>query len=394
MRRRPDPSEFARLASPLAQGFDAVWRRMHWWVALMAVLYACSGITVVPPDEVAIIERWGRVVGDTPALQVHGPGLLFAFPRPMDQVIRVSTKQVRQLRIDTLAPSHNADVSGNTLDPLAVGYALTGDQNIVHVEMIARYRVRDPSAWAFYGPPSEDILRAEITSAMVRSLGEMAVDKVLAQGRKHLIEQVTARSQAGLDAAHSGLELVALELTQLSPPAALAADFDAVQSAYIGAETVRRDAQAFAQQVVPKAHAVADAAVRTAQADSAQARAEARGQAAAFLALDKQYRANPGVVRERLYRDAIDGVFGAAGSVRWLPPASGGRQGIRVMLDSQWPFVNGTNKPAPGPSAEPQATPSPDDAAPPDTSASPDLSPAPNASASPDAQKPGSPGDD
>ena len=55
------------------------------------------------PDEVAVILRWGRLVGDTPALQEHGPGLLFAFPRPIDRVVRVQVKHVWEVPVSTLA---------------------------------------------------------------------------------------------------------------------------------------------------------------------------------------------------------------------------------------------------------------------------------------------------
>ena len=223
---------------------------MHWWVVAMALLYAVSGTTLVRPEEVAVILRWGRLVGNTPALQINGPGLLFAFPRPIDRVVRVPVKRVWELPVTTLA---DGGWSGQTtLDPLRVGYALTGDRNIVHVTMVARYRVQDPAAWAFYGPKAEDVLRTEVTAAMVRSLGEMGVDQVLAAGRKTLVATATRRAQAGLDAAHSGLELTSLELTRLTPPAALMIDFDAVQSAFIGAETRKKEAQGFAQGAIPR----------------------------------------------------------------------------------------------------------------------------------------------
>jgi membrane protease subunit HflK len=313
---------------------------MHWWVVVMALLYAASGITVIRPDEVAVVERWGRLVGDTPATRQHGPGLLFAFPRPVDQVVRVKTKNVRELPIRTLAASPNPgttpgwSVFGNTLNPLTVGYALTGDQNIVHVGIMARFQVNDPAAWAFYGPRTDDILRTEVSAAMVRSLGEMGVDHVLAEERKDLIRTVTQRAQAGLDAAHSGLVLVALELTDLAPPHALVESFDAVQSAYIAAETQKKDAQAYAQEVVPRAHATADQTMQAARADAAAAQARAEGDVSAFLALEREYRANPAVVRVRLYRDAVENAIAGAASVRWVPPppAGGHYQGLRVLL--------------------------------------------------------------
>jgi membrane protease subunit HflK len=361
VRRLGPPSEIGRLAAPLARLLDGAWQRMHWWVAIMALLYAVSGITVVKPDEVAVILRWGRLVGDTPALQQHGPGLLFAFPRPVDRVVRVPVKHVWEVQVKTLASVYEWNRS-ETIDPVSEGYALTGDDNIVHVEMAARYRVRDPAEWAFYGPKAERVLRVEVTAAMVRSLGEMGVDQVLSEGRKSLIATATRRAQAGLDAARSGLELSSLELTRLAPPLALAEDFDAVQSAFIGAETSKKQAQAFAQWAIPKAQAEADASVQSARATAAADLARARGDAAAFLDLDREYRANPGVVRERLYRDAVEKAIADAGTVRWVPPPSNGRyHGLRISLAAKQAgapavssdFQISTGKtPTPTPSAE------------------------------------------
>jgi membrane protease subunit HflK len=332
MRRSGPPSEIRQLAAPVARLLDAAWQRMHWWVATMALLYLLSGITVVRSDEVAVILRWGRLVGDTPALREHGPGLLFAFPRPMDRVVHVQTKHIWELAVSTLANSDAAEAQP-TLDPLTEGYALTGDQNIVHVDMVARYRVRDPAQWAFYGPKVEDVLRVEVTAAMVRSLGEMGIDRVLSDGRKDLIATATRRAQAGLDDAHSGLELSSLELTRLTPPLALANDFDAVQSAFIGAETKKKEAQAFAETAIPQAQAEADAAMQSARGSAESEMARAKGDGVAFVALDRQYRANPPVIRERLYRDAVEQALGAAGKVRWVPPPVNGHyQGFRITV--------------------------------------------------------------
>src|SRR6202035_3841432 len=97
-------------------------------------------------------------------------------------------RHVWEISVTTLA---SGAFEGGGLDPVTQGYAITGDHNIVHVNMMARYRVREPAEWAFYGAKSEDILRVEVTAAMVRSLGEMGVDRVLSDGRKDLIAQTT-----------------------------------------------------------------------------------------------------------------------------------------------------------------------------------------------------------
>ena len=336
MRTRERPSEIRRLAAPLARGLDAAWQRMHWWVAAMIVLYAVSGTTIVKQDEVAVVLRWGKLAGATPALQEHGPGLLFSFPRPIDRVVRVPVKHVSELIVGTLSaalPDEDADPYSGSLDPVNQGYAVTGDQNIVHADIVARYRVRDAAEWAFYGPVANDVLRVEVTAALVRSLGEMGVDRVLAEGRKDLIAIATKRAQEGLDACRSGLELSSLELTRLAPPVALAPDFDAVQSAFIGAETRRKDAQAYAATIIPQAQAETEAATQGVRGAAERDLAIARGDAATFLALNREYRANPMVVGERLYRDAVERALGRAGSIRWVPPPAGGRyNGFRITV--------------------------------------------------------------
>lgn len=339
MRKKAAPSEIRRLAEPLARLLDGAWARMHWWIIAMAVLYLLSGITIINPDEVAVILRWGRLVGETPALQQHGPGLLFALPQPIDEVVRVQVKKVSQVGVGTLMVSYgdegeDEEQNISSLTPLQ-GYAITGDHNIVHASMMARYRVREPAEWAFYGADSTDILRVEVTAAMVRSLGEMGVDRVLSDGRKNLVAIATRRAQAGLDASRSGLELTSLELTGLGPPAALVSQFDAVQSAFISAETRRKDAQSFAESAIPQAQASANGLIQTASGMASSDEAQATGDAAAFCALDKEYRANPVVARERLYRDGIEKAFAKAGSVRWLPPPAGGSyRGFRITIGS------------------------------------------------------------
>ena len=336
MRRQGAPSEIRRLATPVARVLDAAWQRMHWWILLMVLLYAFSGVTIVRSDEIAVVQRWGRLIGATPALQEHGPGLLFALPRPIDRVVRVQAKHISEVTITALNDQSGSQDAGlyATLDPLQQGYALTGDENVVHTEMVARYRIRDVAEWAFYGPTSEDALRVEVSAAMVRSLGEMGVDRVLSDGRKDLIALATRRAQAGLDAAHAGIELTSLELTRLAPPAATAFEFEAVQSAFISADTKQKDAQAYAAMVIPQAQSRTNARLQAAEADTAANLAAANGDASAFAALEHEYRDNPAVVRERLYRDAIDRALSVA-KVRWIPPPTNGRYtGLRIILSS------------------------------------------------------------
>jgi membrane protease subunit HflK len=348
MRRAKPSGEFARLAEPVWPLTDWLWGHLHWWIGAMFVLYVASGITFVKPDEVAVVLRWGRIVGSSPAEQIHGPGPFYALPPPIDQVERLQVQKVYELNVTTLSPPDgaggNAAWSGR-LDPVRVGYALTGDRNIVHAAVTVRFQIADPVTWLLAAPNSEDILRTEVSAAMVRSLGEMPVDRVLSEGRRDLITTTTARVQAGLDAAQSGLRVSALELVGLSPPAAVTPDFDAVQTAYIEAETAQKTAAAYREDLVPRAQAAADSALKVARADAAAERAKARGEAGAFLASAAEFHAHPGVARQRLYRSSIEVAFEKAGRISWVPPPPArGRysSGFRIMLSNNAPNWAGT----------------------------------------------------
>ncbi len=312
----------------------------------MALMYAVSGITIIRSDEVAIIKRWGRLVGDIPATQQHGPGLLFAMPRPIDEVVRVKTKYIHELPVRSLFPTSSFPMSSYTLDPITDGYALTGDLNILHVGMVARYRVSNPVEFAFYSPDSEVLLRSEASSAMIRSLGEMGIDEVLAEKRKDLIKNVEARTQEGLDSVHSGLELVSIELTDLSPPRVLIESFEEVQSAYIEVETKKKEAAAYVQDIIPKARASANDEIQSANGARANDYAVANGDANAFLALEKEYRVNPAIVREQLYRENIEKLFSSNPTVTWVPPPINGHyKGFRVLLTPRTTDVQSSSRP-------------------------------------------------
>ena len=290
MRRTGTPSEIRRLTAPVARIIDAAWQRMHWWVAAMAILYVLSGITIVKSDEVAVILRWGQLVGDTPALQEHGAGLLFAFPRPVDQVVRVQTKHVSEVRVSTL---DTYDVSPDSDD----GARIRGESNSRPAYAGLRaYRRRQYRARRDGRPlPGERTLpNGRFTGPRPRTRSASRSRRrwfgrwvrwasiECSDGRKTLIATATRRAQAGLDAAHSGLELSSLELTRLAPPQILASDFDAVQSAFIAAQTKQNEAQGYAQGAIPQAQAEADSGVQTAKGAADSDLATAKGDADAF----------------------------------------------------------------------------------------------------------------
>ncbi len=331
------------IARPLVEVFRWGLTLLPALVVLLATLYLFSGITIVRQDEVAMVLRFGRLVGDSPALALRQPGLLLAWPRPIDEVVRVNVQKVHEVRLVELTPLLGeglpplpAEVDPNlvpgletpreSIDPRRIGYALTGDRNIVHAQIVARFQIGDPVAYALRMDAPEELLRRAVLASALHSAGEMSINDVLAGGRRELVRRIETRTQETLDAIESGLRLVSVELEELSPPLNLLGEFRAVQSAYIESLTEVKRAQQYRASEIPAAEADALTLMAEARSYEAARVAEARGAAASFEKLLVEYRRGPEMLRERLYRETMERTLGETRNrVLVPPPPAGGR---------------------------------------------------------------------
>ncbi|MEO1366002.1 MAG: protease modulator HflK [Acidobacteriota bacterium] len=325
----PRSSEVGRMARPAIEVLGAVIRNAHWPLALLFVAYLFSGVTAVKPDEVALVLRFGSLVGSSPGEQIHGAGLLWALPRPLDEVIRVPIGKVHEVEIDDLWPSsarvREASEPGRAqaIDPEREGYCLTGDRNIVQLYLLARYRVLDPVAYALLQEDPHALLRSVVQAEVVRATGRESIDAVLSEERKVLGNTVRAGAQARLDAARAGLELIAVEIADFAPPAAVIPSFVEVNTAYIEGYQTYVEAQRYRETVLPKAESDRDQMLADARIYATDLVADARGDARAFEAVAAEYRKNPEVVAERLYIEGVERVFQKAGKRRIVQPPAG-----------------------------------------------------------------------
>jgi len=327
--------ELRRMLAPVADLAGTAVRYVHWPILLLFLAYLASGITVVRPGEVAIVLRFGRLAGANPALAVHEPGLLLAFPRPVDEVIRVEVEKVHEIVLDGFLPREEL-VQFAEYDPERDGYALTGDKNLVHVEPVVRYRIGDPVAWALNLETPEASIRDAVYAAFLRSAGETGIDSIFTEDRAALSRRVVERAQRRLDAIESGLRIVTLDLISFFPPPPTLEAFQAYIDA--GAERERKvqEALAYAAGEVPRARGEAARIRSDAVAAKRERVEEATGTAAAFRLLVERYRAAPGVVREQLYREAVAKALGRTGRRRVVqPPAGPSYEGFRITVPTR-----------------------------------------------------------
>ncbi len=243
-------------------------RRVYVFVAvLLSLAYAVSGMRIVEPGDVGLVRRFGRWVHDKGVIQINRPGLLFAWPAPIDEVVRLPLQQEIAINIaafhderpepappsiegDAESSSPDDDAPGNepsddeNSQPLPVRYVLTGDRNILQLKAIAKFRIIDPAVYAttFHSP--KQAVEKVVSSAITGTLSEWSIDEALRLQRdsQSLSEVVLSASQELLKATNLGAELTTIEFGEVVPPEQTRRSFLAVHEARVDQDAWREEA--------------------------------------------------------------------------------------------------------------------------------------------------------
>lgn len=301
-------SLFADIMGALSKAFGAI-------VAVVVIGILCSGIRTVQAGEVAIILRFGKLVGDTREEQIHEPGLLFAFPYIIDEVITVETGKVFEMTVNT----HYTEgfMSSNVREN---GYIITGDQNIAVVGASVKYTISDPVAYALNTTDVATALNGVISGSLARGAVNMSIDSLLTDGKNEYAESVRDDAQTHADLLDLGVTLVSLELHTVSAPYEVQSIFEAVNTATVQAETTVEEARTYYNVTIPGAESYANQLITDAKAEYSSAVAAATDTLSEFYGLLDEFVANPEVVITRVYSDKLTQLLNKIGSVRLLEP--------------------------------------------------------------------------
>ncbi|MEC8381240.1 MAG: protease modulator HflK [Myxococcota bacterium] len=321
-----------KFLEPLFQALLWFLKNLWLWMLVLLGFYLSSNICMIQPDEVAVVLRYGQLQGRGSPQALHPPGLLWALPKPIDTVIRIPKTRIFELDIrglhTTALQNSGKPVSflaRGGLDPEKVGYALTGDGNILHLQFILRYDLQAPIQYVFDFDDPETLMRNVLMGALIDEIGSRSVDDVLSKERSALIADALAQSQLELDQLGLGVRLVSLEMVDLAPPYAVKEDFEAVQSAEIEAQTAIQKAKEYKATQLPLARTQRAEAISEAKEDATKILSTATAETDAFLQLEQEVRTNSTVSHERLYREGLENILSDVGQLRFIPPPSGFR---------------------------------------------------------------------
>lgn len=300
-------------------------RYCKWLIAILAVAIACSGIRVVNNSEVAVVLRFGRLVGDTREEQVHQPGLLLAFPYVIDEVVKVPVGRIQEVSVTT----HSASADPTYADIESTGYLITGDENILHVDATVKYKITDPVEYALHSQDPAAVINGIVSGAMTSRAASKSVDGLLTDQKEEFAGQVAAQSQEIMDGMRLGVEIVSLEFKSITPPSSLKYHFDQVNAAYVEKETLIQQANQYREKVVPEAKAAADKLVSEAQVAQHDRLNRANDHAAEFYGLFQEYQQNRDVVYQRVFREKVSRIFNQMGGKIVVPE---GQSTPRIFL--------------------------------------------------------------
>jgi membrane protease subunit HflK len=253
--------------------------RLLIWLGLAALLLS-SGVIFVDSGDVAVIYRFGAVD------RVSSPGLGLRAPWPIESHETVGVSEVRRIE------------SGEQR-------LLTGDTNLVDVDLIIQYTIADPVAYLLSVRDPEALLTSVVFSVTSDIVATMGVDVLLTTGRAQLQRNAEDAAQVVLDTHEVGVRLLAVEVREVTPPPAVLDAFKDVSSARGDRDTLALAAEAYVSKHIPEVRGVVAEMTESSRADGARRLARASGDVSRFQALVAVENASPRSTRMQLWTETV-----------------------------------------------------------------------------------------
>ncbi len=272
--------------------------RLLWLTAL--ALYVMSGVYAVGPEQQAVVTRFNRVV--TKGML---PGIHYHLPWPIERVTALKVLETKRL---TIGIEMTDQVLGRRASERPAEY-LTGDQNLLNVQMAVQYAIKDPAAYLFRSREVTDIIGRAVESAFATTTAGQTVDAVLTTGRIAVQNATLEQARRTLDDYGSGVFVSSINIESVAPPAEVADAFRDVASARADRDRIVNEAHGYANDLVAKAHGESEKLKSDAEGDRQRRINEATGDAARFMKLLAEASRAREITERRLYLETTEEVL-------------------------------------------------------------------------------------
>lgn len=289
-----------------AGGSQGVPEPVFWLLPLLLLLlWLAYGIYQIKEGEVGVVLRFGKY------LRMAEPGLHWHIPPPIESLEKVDIGQIRTVEVGyrTNLQAH----STNTIPQESL--MLTEDENIIDIKFAVQYRIKSATDYLFNLNQQVMTLHQVTESAIREVVGNSRMEHILTRGRGDVAVQVETLVQAILDRYQAGILVTSVNMQDAQPPEQVQAAFSDAVKAREDEQRQINEAQAYRNDVLPKAKGMAARMVADASAYSAEMEARAQGDAARFLKVLEEYEKAPAVTRERLYLETMEEVYASGRKV-------------------------------------------------------------------------------
>ena len=267
----------------------------------VVALWLFSGFYRVQPDELGVVTLFGQYNRTTQ------PGLRYHLPWPVEHaetpaVTRINRTEIGYRSVSAQGPREIASES----------QMLTGDENIIDINVAVFWRINDPVAYLFNTRDPDTIVKAVAESSMREVIGRTPIQPALTQLRAQIETDVFHQTQEIVERYHTGVEITQVQLQKVDPPDAVIESFRDVQRANTDAERMRNEAESYRNDIVPRARGDAARLVAEGQGAKQASIAQATGEAQRFDAVLKAYQAAKEVTLKRMYIDTMQDILAHA----------------------------------------------------------------------------------
>ena len=271
---------------------------------IIVTLWGLSGLYRVLPDEQGVVLRFGKFVNTTQ------PGLNYHFPYPIESVITPKVTKVNRMDIGFRSERDSGFSSGGVADVPEESLMLTGDENIVNIDFSIFWVIKDAGNFLFKIQDPEGTVKAAAETAMREVIARSNIQPILTEGRSVIETETQEIIQKILDEYTSGIQITQVQTQKADPPDQVIDAFRDVQAARADMERSKNEAEAYANDVIPRARGEAQKILQAAEAYKKEVVAKAEGEASRFLAIYNEYAKAKQVTQERMFLETMETVLG------------------------------------------------------------------------------------
>jgi membrane protease subunit HflK len=273
--------------------------------AAILVIWLLTGIYTVDSGEQAVVLRFGQHVQT-----VSKAGLNWHIPSPVEQVLKVNIQQVRRIEFgyETVVEGTSTSYAEYVSSPID-SRMFTADETIVNVETAIQYYIVDAEAYLFNVDDQVDTLGKAAESAIRRVVASHKLDDVLTDNKFAIQQEIQNDLQEICDSYGLGVQIAKVQLQDVNPPEEVDAAFKDVANAREDKNSYINEADAYSNEVLPKAKGNAAEMLNKAEAYKQKRIAEAQGDVAAFSAILAQYELGKYVTRVRMYIETMEEIL-------------------------------------------------------------------------------------